>query len=88
MRDFLITLVPVCFAMAIIGWIWLIVIGFKNKGVGTGLLFLLIGFFAMVYGYKNWRDPDNKVKSNTPFFMMTGGLTMMLLLTILSSFLK
>ncbi len=69
MKDLLVSQLPLCFAASLIGWVWLIIIGIKNKGFTTGLKFYLLGYEAIIYGYKNWRHPCEKKFTNIPFFL-------------------
>ncbi|MGD8921994.1 MAG: hypothetical protein PVH24_02015 [Candidatus Zixiibacteriota bacterium] len=85
MQGFVAALIPFCWLAAVVGWIWLITLGYKHRGIPTALLFIIVSFTAIVYGFRQWRDPESSVNTRVPFFMMSGGLTMVLLLTILSS---
>jgi hypothetical protein len=85
MQGFFAALIPLCWLAALVGWIWLITLGYKHKGMLTALLFILVPFTSMIYGFRQWRDPESSVNARIPFFMLSGGVILLLLLAILSS---
>jgi len=46
-------LVIVAFALTLVGWIWLVVLGFKDHW-GWGLAIFFIGPVGLVYGFMNF----------------------------------
>jgi hypothetical protein len=52
--------------IAIIGWIWLVAMGFKH-GIAWGLLNLLLPFVAFIFGIVHFSE------AKTPFLIMVIG---------------
>jgi hypothetical protein len=82
--DLLPRLILLCWGTSIVGWMWLVVLGFRHEGFGTGLAFFLVGPFAMWWGYRAWRRPTGHEKTAIPLFMGAGGLALTLFLILFS----
>ena len=74
------------FFIAAAGHFWLVYLGFRDKGVGTGFLWFLIGLFALVYAYREWRIRGAEAPTTIPLFLAVGGLSGCILLILVSSF--
>jgi hypothetical protein len=69
----------------LVGHIWLIVLGTRTKGMSTGVWFALVGFAALVWGFANWRNQNEEVRTLVPATMMSGGMLLLILSVIASS---
>ncbi len=69
----------------IIGHLWLILLGVRTKGWSTGIWFTVVGFAALVWGYRNWRNPNDVVATRAPTIIMGGSMLLLILLVIASS---
>ena len=84
MEDLLPRLIVLFWGISLAGWLWLIVLGFIHRGMGTGLAFFFVGLFAIWWGYQSWRRPTGNERTAIPFFMAAGGLTGTLFLVLFS----
>jgi hypothetical protein len=69
----------------IIGHLWLIVLGVRTKGWSTGIWFTVVGFAALVWGYRNWRNPNDAADTRAPTIVMGGGMLLLICLVLASS---
>jgi hypothetical protein len=57
----------VAIVLTLVGWVWLVVLGFKDHW-GWGLAIFFIGFVGLVYGFMNFS------KAKIPTIMLLVGL--------------
>lgn len=69
----------------IIGHLWLIVLGVRTRNWSTGIWFAVVGFAALVWGYRSWRNPSDAIATRVPTIMMSGGMLLLICLVLASS---
>lgn len=68
----------------IVGWLWLIVLGFKYEGVGKGILFFLISLTAIFWAARVWRSKEHP-EAVIPLALLIGGFAALILSVLVHS---